>query len=208
MDPSVKAAWISSSVALAVAVIGVIATGVAQTRGSKTANANALALFKRQAEEQSEIQSKEAIERRRTAFLADRRAVYAKFLVEQRRLKAEITKIEELKTKNEEFKRRLASLREEPAGSPRLAERVAELDGESAALSPKIDAAHEAITVASREYMLTLEEMFMLAPLDVASAAADWANATEGNDPQPRARFLNAARLDVGAEPLPRLPVV
>lgn len=208
MDPSVKAAWISSSVAVAVAVIGVIATGVAQTRGSKTANVNALALFKRQAEEQSKIQPNEAIERRRTAFLADRRAVYAKFLVAKRRLKAEMTEIEELKTKSEELKRRLASLREEPPGSPGLAERVAELDRESAAISPTVNAADERFTVASREFMLTLEEMFMLAPLDVASAAADWANATEDDDPQLRSRFLNAARLDVGAEPLPRLPVV
>jgi hypothetical protein len=199
---------ISSSVALAVAVIGVIATGVAQTRASKTANATALALFKRQAEEQSETQSKEAIERRRTAFLADRRAVYAKCLVAKRQLKAEMTKIEEIKTKSEEIKRTLTSLGEEPAGSPGLAEQVAELDGESAALRPKVHAADESVTVASRELMLTVEEMFMLAPLDVVSAAADWASATEENDPEPRSRFLNAARLDVGAEPLPRLPVV
>lgn len=64
------------------------------------AHANALALFKRQDDEQAEIRSKEAMERRRTAFLADRRAVYAKFLLAKRRLKDATTKIEELKKKH------------------------------------------------------------------------------------------------------------
>jgi len=78
-------------------VVGVIATGVAQARGSKTAHANALALFKRQDDEQDEIRSKEATERRRTAFLADRRAVYAKFLLAMRRFENEKIKIQKLK---------------------------------------------------------------------------------------------------------------
>jgi len=206
MDPSEKAAWISSTVALAVAVIGVIATGVAQARGSKAAYANALALFKRQADEQSEIQSKEAAERRRTAFIADRRAVYAKFLVAMRRLKEEMTKIEDLKTRHEESKKGFAAVREEPDDSPGIAERIAELDAELDADSPKIDAANQGFKDASREVIVTLEDLFMLAPLDVLSAAADWSNAAE-DDPELRVRFLNAARLDVGAEPLARVPV-
>lgn len=208
MDPSVQAALISSTVALAVAVIGVIATGVAQVLGSKTAHANALALFKRQDEEQAEIRSKEAMERRRTAFLADRRAVYAKFLVGKRRLKDEMTNFEKFKTKSEELKTKAAALAAEPAGSPGQAERLAELNGELDALTPRIHAADETIKDASREVVSTVEEMFMLAPLDVVSAAADWANATADNDQQLHTRFLNAARLDVGAEPLAGLPAV
>jgi len=206
MDPSVKAAWISSSVALAVAVIGVIATGIAQVRGSKTAHANALDLFKRQDDEQAVIRSREAMEQRRTAFLADRRAVYAKFLVAKRRLKDEMTNLEDHKAKNEELKTKAAALGAEPAGSPGQAERRAELNGELDSLTPRIHAADETIKDATRDVISTVEEMFMLAPLDVVSAAADWANATEGNDQQLRIRFLNAARLDVGAEPLAGLP--
>ena len=38
------------------------------------AHANALALFNRQADEQEKIQAVDALERQRTAFLADRRA--------------------------------------------------------------------------------------------------------------------------------------
>jgi len=193
MDPSVKAAWISSSVALAVAVIGVIATGVAQVRGSKAAHANALALFERQDEEQAEIRSKETMERRRTAFLADRRAVYAKFLSAKRRLKDETTRIEALK-------KRYAILTAEPTGDT----------GRNAELTraPKIiDSAYDIRTEVYNEVVLALEEMFMLAPLEVVDTAADWHNAAGENEAQLHAHFLNAARLDVGAEPLGRLPV-
>lgn len=208
MDPSVQAAWISSTVALAVAVFGIIATGVAQARGSKTAHGNALALFKRQNEEQTEIRSKEAMERRRTTFLADRRAVYAKFLVGKRRLKHEMTNFEELKAKHEELKTKAAALGEEPDGSPGQAERLAELNRELDEQSPRIQDADETIMDASREVILAVEEMYMLAPLDVVSAAADWANATEEDYQQLHTRFLNAARLDVGAEPLVSPPFI
>lgn len=194
MDPSVMAAWISSSVALAVAVIAVIAAGVAQARGSKTANANALAFFERQNEAQAEIRSKEAMERRRTAFLADRRAVYAKFLSAKRRLKDETSKIEGLK-------KRYATLAADPAGHPGWS---AEVDA-----APQIIAdAYDAQSEASDEVILALEEMFMLAPLAVIDTASVWHNATGDNEPQSHADFLNAARLDVGAEPLGRLPVL
>lgn len=198
MDPSVKAAWISSSVALVVAVIGVIATGIAQVRGSKTAHANALDLFKRQDDEQAVIRSREAMERRRTAFLADRRAVYAKFLLAMRRL-------EDSKTKIQELKKRYQALRAEFERSPAPdATRLSELNVELDAAVPRIDAAHDTQEESSDNVALTLQEMFMLAPLDVVNAAADWHNA-EDKDPQLQASFLNAARLDVGAEPLPRL---
>jgi hypothetical protein len=202
MDPSVKAALISGSVALAVAVIGVIATGVAQVRGSKTANANALALFKRQDDKQADIRFKEAMERRRTAFLTERRAVYARFLLAKRHFEDDKTKIQELKKRHQ-------TVRAEYAGSPRPdAKRLAELVAELDAASPKIDAAYDKQKESQDDVALTLQEMFMLAPLDVVNAAADWHNAKEGNDPQLQANFLNAARADVGAEPLARLPVL
>jgi len=75
------------------------------------------------------------------------------------------------------------------------------------AVFPKIDAAYDAQEKFTEDVGLTLLEMFMLAPLDVVNAAAAWHNADD-NDPQLSARFLNAARLDVGAEPLVRLPGV
>ena len=75
MDPGVRAAWISGTVALAVAVIGVIATGIAQWWGSNKAHANAPAIFEVQAAVQNRIRAEEAVERTSTTFLADRQAV-------------------------------------------------------------------------------------------------------------------------------------
>lgn len=199
MDPSVMAAWISSSVALVVAVFGVIASGVAQGRGAKTAQGNVIALFKRQAEEQESIRVKEAIERKRTASLADRRAVYARFLSTKRRLKDRTAGIERLKKKYE-------ALRVEAAGNQgwRDAERLAELDD----AFPKIEEAYDAEMEASDDASLALQEIFMLAPLDVAKAANAWHYTTEESEATLHGRFLNAARQDVGAEPLEGLPAL
>jgi hypothetical protein len=197
VDPSEKAAWISSCVALVVAVIGVIATGVAQWRGSKTAHANALALFKRQADEQAQILSTEAMERRRTASIAERRTAYAKFLRAKRRLADETYKLKQLKERFEA----IGAERADDSGWD--ARRVAELD----AVIPKIDAAHDAVSDASDDTELSLQEIFILAPLGVADAAIAWHHHAEHNDPVAHSRFLNAARTDVGAEPLDRLPV-
>src|SRR5687768_2556753 len=69
MEPPVAAAVISSSVALFVAVLGVLATGLAGTRATTRAHANALALFDKQADE-----------RLRLAHLEHKRDLYARLL--------------------------------------------------------------------------------------------------------------------------------
>jgi hypothetical protein len=193
MNPSVKAAWISSSVAVAVAVIGVIATGVAQWRGSNTAHANALALFNRQADEQEKIRAVDALERQRTAFLADRRAVYAKFMRAMRHLQDETTKHEEM-TKNQ------AVTVAEPADSPeRNAEHVAAPNSSLLETQPPFHRRMEA----HDDVVLTLQEIFMLAPREVSDAAAAWYKARKDDDePNTFALFLTAARLDVGVQVL------
>jgi hypothetical protein len=193
MDPSVKAAWISSIVAVAVAVIGVIATGVAQWRGSKTAHANALALFKRQADEQEGARVEAALERKRTAFLADRRAVYVKFLAAMKHFQAATTKYEELMEKS-------AALTAASSGTPeRDVERLA---AAMKANFSELEGADDTRTAAHDDVFLILQEMLMLAPGEVSIAAVNWFSAIIDPDPQPFALFVNAARLDVGAQPL------
>jgi hypothetical protein len=193
MNPSVKAAWISNSVAVAVAVIGVIATGVAQWRGSKTAHTNALALFNRQADEQEKLRAVDALERQRTAFLADRRAVYAKFMRAMRHLQDETTKHEETTEKQ-------AVTVAEPAGDPeRNAEQPAALNSSLLETPAPFDRRMDA----HDDVVLTLQEIFMLAPREVSDAAAAWYKARKDDDePKTFALFLAAARLDVGVQVL------
>src|SRR5687767_2099800 len=80
MEPPVTAALISSCVALAVAVIGVIATGVVQTRATTKAHANALAMFEKEAAERVDMFTREVDEQRKLAHLAHKRGLYAQLL--------------------------------------------------------------------------------------------------------------------------------
>jgi len=209
MDPGVKAAWISSMMALAVAVIGVIATGIAQWWGTKTAHANALALFAAQAAEQNRIRAEEAVERNSTAFLADRRAVYAQFIRAMRRLR-------DAKDKYDELTERQSSLIPEPSDDPeRLEERVGELGAIIAEMQTahesrmaEMQTAFESRMAAYEEVDLTLDEILMLAPAEVADAARSWYITWKDDYNNGYGLFVNAARLDVGAQPLVRPPLV
>ena len=60
MEPRVQAALISGSAALAVAVVGVIATGVWQTVATRRAHRNALHLFAEQTQEQERVRQEQA----------------------------------------------------------------------------------------------------------------------------------------------------
>lgn len=197
MDPGVKAAWISSTVALVVAVIGVIATGIAQWWGTKTGHANALALFKAQADVQNRIRAEEAVERNSTAFLADRRAVYAKYIHAMKRHR-------DARDKYDEFTERRSALVAEPSGDlERDLERVGELGASIPEMQTVFDtrmAAHDAVS-------MTLDEILMLAPAEVADAAKSWYLTREDDYYMEYGVFVNAARLDVGAQPLVRQPL-
>jgi hypothetical protein len=197
MDPGVKAAWISSMVALAVAVIGVIATGIAQWWGTKTAHANALALFAAQAAEQNRIRAEEAVARNSTAFLADRRAVYAQFIRAMGRLKDAMDKYDKLTE-------RQSALVAEPSDDR---ERLEEQVGELGATIPEKQTAHESRMAAHEEVGLTLDEILMLAPAEVADAARSWYITRKDDYNNGYGLFVNAARLDVGAQPLVRPPL-
>jgi hypothetical protein len=211
MDPGVKAAWISSSVALAVAVIGVIATGIAQGRGAKTAHANALALFKQQAEvqdrlraeevaEQRRIRDEDAAERRRTAFLADRRAAYARF---SGAMKRNGDAIKNYNVVNDKYKtdqvtetpEEKAAWREELLSGP------AEI---AAAGQQRLEALHDVRSA--------LEDILMLAPDAVFDAAQAWfgyraRDETDDDYVKASARFLFQARMDLGVRPPAGPPV-
>jgi hypothetical protein len=200
MDPGVKAAWISSTVALAlaVAVIGVIATGIAQWWGTKTAHANALALFKAQAAVQNRIRAEEAVERNSTAFLADRRAVYAQFIRAMSRLQDAVDKYDEL-TEGQ------SALVAEPSGDLESHE---ERVGELRAAIAEMQTAFESRMAAFEEVAMALDEILMLAPAEVADAARSWYLTWKDDHNNGYGVFVNAARLDVGAQPLVRPPLV
>jgi hypothetical protein len=197
MDPGVKAAWISSRVALAVAVIGVIATGIAQWWGTKTAHANALTLFKAQAAVQNAIRAEEAVERNGTAFLADRRAVYAKFIRAMSRLQDAVDKYDEL-TEGQS-----ALVAEASSDQGRDEERV----GELRAAIAEIQSASESRMAAFEEVAMALDEILMLAPAEVADASRSWYLTWKDDYSNGYVVFVNAARLDVGAQPLVRPPL-
>jgi hypothetical protein len=188
MDPSVKAAWISSSVALAVAVVGVIATGVAQWRGSKTAHANALALFKQQAEEQAAVRAVEAEKQRRAAFLAERKQAYAKLLL-----------VAALYDYDQKV---MSSLRPEESAAHQRAQEGKQLDGDSAVLA-KSQEVKANIKRGTAELYMAQETVKLLAPRPVRDAAMKWIDAVfyrrtaAGLDTE----FLRVARIDVGSDP-------
>lgn len=197
MDPGVKAAWISSMVAVAVAVIGVIATGIAQWWGTKTAHANALTLFEAQAAVQNRIRAEEAVERNSTAFLADRRAVYAQFIRAMKRL-------QDAKDKYDELTERQSARVAEPSGDT---ERDEERLGELRAAIPEMWTAFESRMAAFEEVAMALDEILMLAPAEVADAARNWYLTWKDDHNTGFGVFVNAARLDVGAQPLVRPPL-
>ena len=184
-----NSAWINSVIPIIVAVIGVIGVMVAQGH-----------LFERQAEQQKAVSGEEAIERRRTASLAERRAAYARFLSAKRRLRDKTALIGNLKRRGE-------ALVEEIASNP---EQHADWRKEHDAHFLEMGTVYDAREEASDDLVSTLEEIFMLAPLDVVDAAIAWHYHTDAKEPEKEAqahsRFLNAARQDVGVEPLDRLP--
>jgi hypothetical protein len=213
MDPGVKAALISSSVALAVAVIGVIATGIAQWRGSRTAHANALALFKQQAEvqerlraeeaaEQRRIRDEDAAERRRTAFLADRRVAYARF---SGAMKRHSDAIKSYSAVDDKYKTdRVTDTPEEKA---------AWLDSGTA----EIAAAGQQMQETLNDVSSAIQDIMMLAPDAVYDAAQAWFDITLRDDYRPgedndeyvtaSARFLFQARRDLGVRSPKKPPV-
>ncbi len=197
MDPGVKAAWISSTLALAVAVIGIIATGIAQWWGSNRAHANALALFEAQAAVQNRIRAEEAVERTSTTFLADRWAVYAQFMRAMKRL-------EDAKDKIDELTARLSALGAEPSSDlERDRTRLAAFGATNAERQNAFDsrmAAHE-------EVAMKLGEILLLAPDEVADAARNWYRIWKDADNRGYGVFVNAARSDVAAQPLIRPPL-
>ena len=88
----------------------------------------------------------------------------------------------------------------EPAGGPeRNAEQVAARNSSLVETQAPFDRRMEA----HDEVVLTLQEVFMLAPREVSDAAAAWYKARKDDgEPNAFALFLTAARLDVGVQVL------
>lgn len=165
--------------------------------GTKTAHANALALFKAQAVVQNRIRAEEAVERNSTAFLADRRAVYAQFL-------RAMSRLQDAKDKYDELTERQSALVAEPSGDQ---ERDEERVGELGATIPEMQTAFESRMAAFEEVAMALDEILMLAPAEVADAARSWYLTWKDDYNNGYGVFVNAARLDVGAQPLVRPPL-
>jgi hypothetical protein len=184
VEPAVQAAIVAGSVALGVAVIGVIATGMAQVRGAKTAHANALALFERQADQQRQLHHAEARERTRLAHLEDRKSAYLKF-------QTAIDTRSYVTAKQTRIERELKTLEETD-----IAERMRLLT-ETADLSNQI--------------MSLLDDMLeamgliqLVAPQRVINSAVEWGEAARDSAPdmeEKRNIFLDEARIDLGVHP-------
>ncbi|MBA2774335.1 MAG: hypothetical protein H0U36_09890 [Nocardioidaceae bacterium] len=183
-NPAVQAAWISSSAALGIAVVGVIATGVAQWLSTRRAHSNALALFKVQAQEANKARDAELEERRRVALLEARRMAYVRFLDSTRLF-------------NDAERQRLR-LRSE---HPYLEQQAQGVPDEATA-----DVRHDYLRLSSEaakqgaSAFSSYEEIALLAPSSVADAAVKFMNAIDGPGDVTRLRyaFLMKAKADVG----------
>ncbi len=72
---------------------------------------------------------------------------------------------------------------------------------------PEVQTAFESRMAAHEEVAMTLDEIFMLAPAEVADAARNWYLTWKDDYNKGYGVFVNAARLDVGAQPLGLRPL-
>lgn len=186
MEPAVQAATIAGSVALVVAVVGVIATGFWQARATKAAHANALALFERQATEQARLRAREAQERMNLAHLEDRKAAYLKMMIAVDNYQRLTPTIGELQAK-------VAAVRQADPGDDSL---VGLLEQQLAIINERGEALDLALDAAQ---MVTL-----VGPKGVSDAAGAWISGVRDNAQdlaQKRAVYLSEVRRDLGVEP-------
>ncbi|MEV5968135.1 hypothetical protein AB0L70_40590 [Kribbella sp. NPDC051952] len=175
MEPAVQASVIAGCVALAVAIIGVVATGAWQAKATRTANANALAMFER-----------DARTRMRLAHLEDRKSTYVSMFtaVFERRIAKD-----ESRTKHAEREALLSSEPESPKLVPLTAECI-ELNKRVMALNDRLIAAAQMTQ--------------MISPTAVGLAAGNWLEAVlSGHADQKKleVKYIAAVRADLGVEP-------
>jgi hypothetical protein len=183
VEPPVAAAVISSSVAL-VAVVGVIATGVAQTRATTKAHSNALELFDRQEAAQQRAREAEAAERVRLAHLADRRSLYLRLPILLVRYADAVREADDASRAVDEA---------EMAGQERHRELVRHAGDASAAVVGVLDEMIEAVE--------TLQIMAPRPITDVALAWMDAARESESRAHELQREYLRLVRADLGVEP-------
>jgi hypothetical protein len=187
VDSAVAAALVSSGAALVIAVVGIVATGVAQARATKKAHKNALDLFDRQ--EQA---------RRRDAHLETKRDLYS-------RLPMLVDEYGSAKFLGEvAWENFMAALREGPDE---------ETTGKAAREWRAVVDADKALIHSVEE---TIEHVHLLAPKSVTDAAVAWVGAAKRRAAAPgdvakllvesataAVEYRRAVRADLGVEEPP-----
>jgi hypothetical protein len=184
VEPPVAAAVISSSVALVIAVVGVIATGVAQSRATTKAHSHALELFDRQEAAQQRAREAEAAERVRLAHLVDRRNLYL-------RLPILLVKYADAVHEADVASREVDEA--EAAGRERLRELIGHAGDASAAVVVVLDEMIEAV-----------ETLQIMAPQPITDVALAWMDAARESGPRAhelQREYLRLVRADLGVEP-------
>jgi hypothetical protein len=187
MEPPVAAAVISSTVALVVAVVGVIATGLAQSRATTRAHGNALDLFDRQEKAHTLAREAQAAEHLRLAHMAEKRSLYVRLptllFKFQRAVLAEAAAQHEVD--------------EEEAAEAEREVKTRQVPYENAA------SAGHAVSSAYFEVAELLDTLQIMSPKPVADAAREWAMAVHNNDSQVdlevlQNEYLRWVRIDLG----------
>jgi len=195
MAPSVEAAWISGTVAIGIAIVGVLATGVAQWRAAKTSHRHALDLFERQSADQARVRAEQDEERRRMAFLTERSRLYARLM----RVNSEF---QEAVEEDGRWQRTFQLTSQDDKSTPEVRKHA--MDMAAATQSRRRTLLSEAKQV--------LNEIELVCPTDVYLPARDWTSAIEGGSPNvgrrgqyvdPSAAFVSGAKRDVGVDATP-----
>jgi hypothetical protein len=182
MDAEVVAALISAGGTGAVAVIGIAGSALSQRRASNHAHAKALELFERQTQDQRVARAEEALERRQTAFLAERKQTYGNLLRYVDKYTAAMAE------------HASAQAAYDVGQAPRSpADQIA---------VARVEESHRSMIEALDGLVQALEAVRLLAPAAVANAATVWVSRLRHGDNADDAaeRFIQAARIDVGAD--------
>lgn len=179
MEPVVLAALVSSSVALTVAVIGVIAAGLAQTRATKAAHANALDLFDRQVQRQRDSEEADRKLRLQLASLDDRKSTYVAFMTAIDARKELHDAMQEVDAKAE-----------------------SQADPTATVLEERVKA-HQRHLAAHLNVQQALDRLLIVAPNGVVESAFKWLDVVRDEDANEelfvdaRVVFVNAVRRDL-----------
>ncbi|GAB2566685.1 hypothetical protein [Kribbella endophytica] len=167
------------SVALTVAVIGVIAAGLAQTRATKAAHASALDLFDRQVQRQRDSEEADRKLRLQLASLDDRKSTYVAFM-------AAIDAREELHDAMQ-----AADAKAESQADPTVT-----------VIEERVEA-HQRHLAAHANVQQALDRLLIVAPNGVVESAVKWLDVVRHDDANEdlfvdaQIVFVNAVRRDL-----------